>query len=303
VTVDLAVTLGTVELPSPLLTAAGTAGYGDELAGYGDLALLGAVVTKSLASFSWDGNAAPRVGSQGAAMLNSVGLAGPGVAAWRATELPALRARGARVVASIWGRSVSEFLEAATQLEGADVVAVEINASCPNLHGEGIFAHSASLTCELVVAAGAVGRPRWVKLSPNTDDLVGIAAAAVEAGAEGLVLVNTLRGMAIDIDAQRPVLGAASGGVSGAALLPVALRAIYECRAALPAVPIVGVGGVSSAEDAVAMLMAGAQAVEIGSACLAQPRAPWKIQRDLVRWCHRHHVTAVRDLSGRAHGG
>jgi dihydroorotate dehydrogenase (NAD+) catalytic subunit len=302
---DLSLTtrVGSVTLTSPILTAAGTAGYGDELSAYGDLATLGAIVTKSLASFAWDGNPAPRVAPSGTAMLNSVGLAGPGVSAWRATTLDALRARGATVVASIWGRTVDEFHQAASDLAGADVSAVEVNASCPNLEGrKGIFAHSAAMTQQLVDATRCAGVPLWVKLSPNTPDLVEIATAAVEAGADALVLTNTLLGMDVDIDSAHLTLGNGGGGVSGVAIFPVALRAVFEVRAALGEVPIVGVGGIASGRDAVAMLMAGANAVEVGTASLASPRAPWRIQRELRRWCRKRGVTSVDQLWGRAHG-
>ena len=300
---DLRTRVGDVELASPVMTAAGTSGYGDELSGYGDLAALGAVVTKSLAAFAWDGNAPPRVASSGPHMINAVGLAGPGVRAWRERYLPALSRRGVRVVGSIWGRTTEEFADAARLMRGASIAALEVNASCPNLEGRSaIFAHSAEATAAIVHAASVAEVPLWVKLSPNTPDLVEIAGAALEAGAAALVLVNTVLGMAIDIERRRPTLGNGGGGVSGAGILPVALRAVYECREAFATVPIVGVGGVSSGEDAVAMLMAGANAVEVGTATFADPRAPWRVATGLERWMRRHHVTEVDQLIGAAHG-
>lgn len=299
---NLVATIGAIELASPVMTASGTAGHGDELAGYGDLSRLGAVVVKSLASFAWAGNPAPRVTAVGDEMLNAVGLAGPGVAAWRAHDLSLLRGRGARVVGSIWGRSVQEFGSAALAMRGADVVALEINASCPNLEGRSkIFAHSASMTADIVAASQAAELPLWVKLSPNTPDLVEIAAAALDAGASALVLVNTLLGLAVDVESRRPTLGNGGGGVSGPGLLPVSLRAVYECRDAFPDAAIVGVGGISSGEDAVAMAMAGADAVQVGSASFANPRAPWLVQRELARWMRRHGVATWRELRGVAH--
>jgi dihydroorotate dehydrogenase (NAD+) catalytic subunit len=285
------------------MTASGTAGYGDELAAYGDLRDLGAVVTKSLAAFAWPGNPAPRVASSGEHMVNAVGLAGPGVTAWRENDLPALERVGATVVASLWGRSVQEFADAAALLRGADVVAVEVNASCPNLESRReIFAHSPSATAEIVDAAKAAGAPLWAKLSPNTPQLLEVARAAIEAGADALVLVNTVLGLVIDIEARRPTLGNVGGGVSGPGILPVALRAIYECREAFPETPIVGVGGVSGGDDAVAMLMAGANAVEVGTATFADPRAPWRVQRELEKWMTSHDVVSLRELIGAAHG-
>jgi len=300
--VNLSTNVAEVSLRSPILTASGTAGHGDELAGYGDLAQLGAVVVKSLAAFAWAGNRAPRAGAVGDEMINSVGLSGPGVAAWREAELPALRARGANVVGSIWGRSVAEFEEAALAMRGADVIALEVNASCPNLESRStIFAHSTSMTAEIVAAAKTAQLPLWVKLSPNTPALVEIAQAALEAGASALVLVNTLLGLAIDVEARRATLGNGGGGVSGPGLLPVSLRAVYECRAAFPDAGIVGVGGVTRGADAIAMAMAGADAVEVGTATFSNPRAPWLIQREVERWMTRHAVSTWRELRGVAH--
>jgi dihydroorotate dehydrogenase (NAD+) catalytic subunit len=302
-TPDLRTTVGAVALRNPILTAAGTSGYGDELAGYGDLAQLGAVVVKSLAAFAWEGNAPPRVGASGPHMVNSVGLAGPGVDAWRARHLPALAARGALVVASLWGRTVEEFADAARALRGAPVAAVEVNASCPNLEDRSrIFAHSPTAIAEVVAASTLVERPLWVKLSPNTPDLVEVAAAALSAGAAGLVLVNTVLGMAIDVRARRAVLGNTVGGVSGPGILPVALRAVFECRAAFVDTPLVGVGGVASGEDAVAMLMAGANAVEVGTATFADPRAPWRVLAGVERWARAEGVQRITDIVGAAHG-
>ena len=300
---ELATNVGAVALRSPILTAAGTSGYGDELAGYGDLSSLGAVVVKSLAAFAWEGNAAPRVAASGEHMLNSVGLAGPGVASWRAHYLPELEGRHCDVVASIWGRTVTEFGDAAEAMRGAHVIAMEINASCPNLESRSsIFAHSALATAEIVRAAKVAGLPLWIKLSPNTPDLVAIADAALDAGADALVLANTVLGLGIDIERRRPSLGNGGGGLSGPGILPIALRCVYECRAAFPGTPIVGVGGVSSGEDAVAMIMAGANAVEVGTATFANPRAPWMVQRGLERWLQQHNVSRVADLVGAAHG-
>jgi len=303
VTGTLSTRVGDVALASVVMTAAGTSGYGDELAGYGDLSALGAVVVKSLASFSWPGNEAPRVVASGPHMLNAVGLAGPGVTAWREEYLPKLRQRGATVVGSIWGRNVAEFADAARAMRGAEIVALEVNASCPNLDDRSsIFAHSANATAQIVAASHEANLPLWVKLSPNTPDLVTIASAALDAGAKALVLVNTVLGMAIDIEHRRAALGNGGGGLSGPGILPVALRAVYDCRAAFPSTPIVGVGGISSGRDAVAMLMAGANAVEIGTASFADPRAPWKIQNEVRRWLTDHRVTTIEEIVGAAHG-
>ena len=299
----LETSVGSVALKSPVMTAAGTAGYGDELAGYGDLKALGAVVVKSLATFQWDGNPEPRVASIGEHMINAVGLSGPGIAAWRETYLPDLLATGATVVGSIWGRNIGEFADAAAAIKGANIAALEVNASCPNLEDRSsIFAHSASATSEIVRATKVAGVPLWVKLSPNTPDLVAIAGAAIEAGADALVLVNTVVGLAIDIEKRSATLGNGGGGVSGPGILPIALRAVFECHSAYPQTAIVGVGGISSGEDAVAMMMAGASAVEVGTATFANARAPWMIQKQLEKWLKKHGISNVSEIIGAAHG-
>ena len=302
-TPDLSTTVGAVALRSPVFTAAGTSGYGDELAGYGDLAALGAVVTKSLANFAWTGNPSPRVAASDEHMLNAVGLAGPGVAAWRASHLEQLLARGATVVGSIWGRNVEEFGEAARAMRGAPIAALEVNVSCPNLEDRSrIFAHSPTATGDVVAACREAGVPLWVKLSPNTPELLSVAQSALEAGAQALVLVNTVLGLAIDVEERRPVLGHGGGGVSGPGILPVALRAVYDCRAAFPHTPLVGVGGVATGRDVIAMVMAGANAVEVGTATFADPRAPWRVQRAVTQWLRRHGVANLDEIRGVAHG-
>ena len=301
----LATRVGAVELANPVMTASGTSGHGSELAEYGALADLGAVVVKSLAAEPWPGNPAPRVHEVGGGMLNSVGLQGPGLRAWSSADLPALAASGARVVVSIWGRTVDDYARAAelaaaaaASADGACIVAVEVNVSCPNVEDRSrMFAHSAEATAR-VMAATECGLPRWAKLSPNVPDLVEIAAGALEAGAHGLTLVNTLLGLALDTETGRPLLGAGGGGLSGPAVHPVAVRAVWECRAAFPDVAIVGVGGVASGVDAIELLQAGADAVQVGTATFRDPRAPWKVLRQLARWCAAHGTTVEELRAG-----
>jgi len=291
------------------MTASGTSGHGTELSDYGDLSNLGAVVVKSLSMRPWPGNPAPRVQEVGAGMLNSVGLQGPGLEAWLEHDLPALTASGARVVVSIWGRSVDDYAAAATALApvvaaGSPIVAVEVNVSCPNVEDRSrMFAHSASATSE-VMAATECGLPRWAKLSPNVTDLQEIAAAALAGGAAGLTLVNTLLGLALDVSTGQPVLGAGGGGLSGEVLHPVAVRAVWECRAAFPDAAIVGVGGVASGIHAVELLMAGADAVQVGTATFRDPRAPWKVLKETARWCRKNRtsVSEVRASARRKAG-
>ncbi len=305
-TVDLGVRVGSVELPSPLLTASGTAGHGAELAAYGALGELGAVVVKSLSAEPWAGNRPPRVHPTTAGMLNAVGLQGPGVGAWLAGDLPALAAAGARVVCSIWGRSVDDYRRAADALAAAPatVLAVEVNLSCPNLEGRrGIFAHDPELSAEVIAATAGCGRPRWAKLSPNTDRIVEVAAAVAEAGAEAVTLVNTLLGLAIDTDTGRATLGAGGGGLSGAAIHPVAVRAVHDVRAALPTLSIVGVGGVTSGRDAVELLLAGANVVQVGTATFAEPHAVWRVLDELSSWAAEHGIERIASVSGAIHRG
>lgn len=303
--VDMRTRVGSVSLPNPVLTASGTAGHGAELGSYVDLASLGAVVVKSLAAEPWAGNPAPRVHETPAGMINSVGLQGPGVSRWVEDELPALVNRGARVVASIWGRRGEDYARAAALLVGVPgVVAVEVNVSCPNLDDRSrMFAHSATATFDAVAATAVCGLPRWVKLSPNVADLVDIAGAGLNAGAEALVLINTLLAMAIDPRRGTYRLGSGSGGggLSGPAIRPVAVRAVHDCRAAFATVGIVGVGGVTRGIDAVEMLMAGADAVEVGTATFREPRAPVQVLAGLQRWCRWNGVERVRSIVGVVH--
>jgi dihydroorotate dehydrogenase (NAD+) catalytic subunit len=296
--------VGTVALPNPVMTASGTVGHGTEVGGYVDLSALGAVVVKSLSAEPWAGNPAPRLHETAAGMLNSVGLQNLGVEAWIEHDLPALERSGARVVASIWGFTVEAYAKAAAMLAAVAprLTAVEVNLSCPNIEARrDMFAHSPAATAEVVEATVACGAPRWAKLSPNVTDLTEIAVAAIGAGAEGLTLINTVMGLAIDVERRRPRLGAGGGGLSGPAIRPVAVRAVYECRQALPEAPTVGVGGVRTGEDAVELLMAGADAVQVGTATFFEPRAPLRVVEELERWCRRHRVQHVRDLRGAAH--
>jgi dihydroorotate dehydrogenase (NAD+) catalytic subunit len=295
----LAVDVGSLTLTNPVMTASGTSGHGAELGAFFDLATLGAVVVKSLASFAHAGNAAPRVRPATAGMLNSVGLEGPGIRAWIRDELPRLERSGATVVVSIWGRRIEEFAEAAELLRDVSscVAAVEVNVSCPNVEDRSkMFAHSPTATADAIAATARCGRPRWAKLSPNVADLVEIAGAALGAGAEALTLINTVLGLAIDPVRRTLALGAGRGGLSGPAIRPVALRAVYDCREAFPDTPIVGVGGVATGLDAVELLMAGANAVQVGTATFENPRAPQIVVEELREWCDREGVGDVAEL-------
>ncbi len=301
--IDTRVSVGTVELAAPVMTASGTAGYGTELGGHLDLASLGAVVTKSLAAFEWPGNPAPRLHPTAQGMMNAVGLQGPGVQYWLDHVVDDLIATGATVVASIWGRSVDDYAQAADLLASAppEVVAVEVNLSCPNLEGRGsIFAHDASLSADVIAATAGCRRPRWAKLSANTDRIIEVAQAVVAAGAEAVTCINTLLGLAYDAHTLAPTLGAGGGGLSGRAIHPVAVRAVHDVHVALPDVPIIGVGGVASAWDAVELLLAGASAVQVGTASFADPGAACSIQDGLIAWAQQRGLPRLADISALA---
>ena len=301
--VDLTTTIGSVTLPNPVLTASGTAGHGTELGAYVDLSSLGAVVVKSLAAYPWDGNPALRTHGTRGGMINSVGLQGPGVEAWRREQLPKLVNAGARVVASIWGRSVDDYRRAAEQLAGCPeaVVAVEINLSCPNTEAGGeLLAHDPDASAATVAAVAAAGLPRWAKLSPNTSRVAEVAAAVREAGAEAVTLVNTLLGMAIDPETGAYLLGSGErgGGVSGPAIHPVAVRIVHDVHRAIPDLPIIGVGGISTGAEAVEMLRAGATAIQVGTATFADPRATARVLAELEALADRIGVAHVSALTG-----
>ncbi|MBW3549132.1 MAG: dihydroorotate dehydrogenase [Actinobacteria bacterium] len=311
---DLATRVGSVALPNPVMTASGTSGHGAELGRYLDLSSLGAVVVKSLSARPWPGNPGPRVHETAAGMLNSVGLQGPGVEAWLACHLPALVASGARVVASIWGHRVEDYAQAAALLADAppEVVAVEVNLSCPNIDGPGaggapgrprLFASSEAATTEAMEATAGCGRPRWAKLSAGAGDLVAIALAARAGGAEAVTLINTVPAMAIDPATGRRRLGGPGGGLSGPAIHPVAVRAVHDVHAAVPDLPIVGVGGVASGEDAAELLLAGAVAVQVGTATFADPRAPAAVLGGLRGWARRRGVRSLPEVIGAVHRG
>lgn len=285
---DLTTRVGSVVLPNPVMPASGTAGYGTELGAYVDLSSLGAVVTKSLAHFAWDGNPPLRThGTQGG-MINSVGLQGPGVGAWRREQLPRLVDAGARIVCSIWGRSVDDYARAAAALAGCpeQLVAVEVNLSCPNTEAGGtLIAHDPDMSAAVIEATSTCGRPRWAKLSPNTDRIAAVAGAVRQAGADAVTLVNTVLGMVIDPVTGAYALGSGErgGGLSGPAIHPIAVRAVHDVYRAHPDLPIVGVGGVSTGGDALELIRAGASAIQVGTANFDDPRSTTRVLAELDR--------------------
>lgn len=299
------VTVGGVFLANPFMTASGTAGHDIELASYMPLHRLGATVAKSLFHEAWPGNPPPRVHTARSGMLNAVGLQGPGVDAWVGESLPRCEAAGVTVVASVWGRSVDEYVRAAEKLAlaGSRIAAVEVNLSCPNLEGRsGIIAHDADLSGRIINSvAAAVSVPVWAKLSANTDRIIDVARAVHDNGAVALTLVNTMLGLHIDVASGRASLGNGGGGLSGAAIHPIAVRAVHDVRAALPGVDIVGVGGITNGADAVEMMMAGATAVQVGTASFADPGATWKIACEAARLAVGRSVSSWGEITGLVH--
>jgi dihydroorotate dehydrogenase (NAD+) catalytic subunit len=284
--------VGSLRLPNPVMPAAGTYGVGTEFAGFGNLALLGAFTTKSLSLEPWAGNVGQNViPGPGGSILNSVGLRNPGMQAWIREIYPQLSAVGCRIVVSIWGHNEDEVFDCASLLAGcSDVVAVELNLSCPNHRDPRFLVSNSALAVASYVSAatealGSSSAQVWAKLSPTTSDLVSVSEAASSRGADAVTLVNTLSAMAIDLESRRSTLSRTYGGLSGPPLHPIALRAVHQVHSSLPELPVIGVGGISSAREALGMMAVGASAVQIGTASFADPRAPYRILEDMERWC------------------
>ena len=298
----LAVSLGSIALQNPVLLAAGTAAYGDELDEVVALDTLGGIVTKAVSLDARAGAPSPRVADFPGGMINAIGLANPGVDAVRRGHLPWLSRSltRARVLVNVVGYSVDDFARVIEQLDpipGKD--GYELNVSCPNVKAGGLEFGADPVALGEVVrrARAATTAPIFVKLSPTLVDVVGAARVALENGATGLTLVNTLPGLIVDVDRRRPALGFGTGGVSGPGLLPVGVLATWKVWQATHA-PILGVGGISTAEDALQYLIAGAQAVAIGTAALRDPRQPGRVVRGLEKWCRQNGVHSLADVTG-----
>jgi dihydroorotate dehydrogenase (NAD+) catalytic subunit len=304
--IDMRAKLGHVELPNPILAAAGCAGAGRELAQFLDVARVGAITTKSIMTEPRTGNPAPRLAETPSGMLNSVGLQGPGIDAFLQRDLPWLLSRGARVVVSIAGQTVREYAELATRLsDAAGVSAIEVNLSCPNAEDAGrAFALDPAAAGHVVAAVRGGARydiPVFAKLSPDVTDIVPVASACVSAGTDGLCLIGTLLGMAIDPDRMRPALAGMYGGLSGPAIRPVAVRCVWQVHEAFPDVPVIGTGGVSSGRDALEFLLAGAAMVGIGTEIVHDPSACSRVLRELEEELTAMGVDRLADIVGQAH--
>jgi len=303
--VDMRTSLGSAAIPSPVLTASGCAAAGRELEPFLDLTALGAVVTKSVQLRARSGRPTPRMAETPSGMLNSIGLQGPGIDTFLNTDLPWLAARGIRAMVSIAGGSVPEYAELASRLRDAEgMIALEVNISCPNVESRGeVFACDPAAAAAVLAAVRVAdpGVPVYAKLSPDVTDIVSVARACVDAGADGISAINTLLGLIIDPDTMRPLLAAETGGLSGPAIRPVALRCVWQIHRALPATPLLGVGGITSGADAWQFLLAGASAVSVGTAVFGDPSAPERIHRELAELLAAKGFSRLRDAVGYGH--
>jgi dihydroorotate dehydrogenase (NAD+) catalytic subunit len=304
--VDMSTTLGNAWFPSPIFTASGCASSGKELAQFFPLNSIGAVVTKSVMSKPRHGRPTPRMAETPSGMLNSIGLQGPGIDAFLANDVPWLLEQKARVVVSIAGETIEEYSTLARKLRSVSgLSAVEVNISCPNVENRGlVFACDPDASRRVIdgVRKTIGGElPIIAKLSPDVTNLPEIAKGVVDAGADALALINTVLGMVINLDTMKPHLGGKTGGLSGPAIRPVAVRAIYQVHAALPSTPILGMGGVASGRDALELILAGASGVSIGTANFGNPTALIKIQNELRDLLAARGFATLKDAVGFAH--
>jgi dihydroorotate dehydrogenase (NAD+) catalytic subunit len=303
---DLTATLGSLQLPNPVLTASGCAAAGRELHQFFDVAELGAVVTKSIMTRPRSGRATPRMAETPSGMLNSIGLQGPGIDSFIEHDLAWLAEHGARTVVSIAGGHTDEYVELTRKLSGNPAVSMlEVNISCPNVESRGqVFACDAIASSRVI---GAVRRaadptiPVFAKLSPDVTDITLIARACADAGADGFSLINTLLGLVIDTDTMAPALGGITGGLSGPAIRPVAVRCVWQVKGALPHLPILGMGGIRSGLDALQFILAGASAVSVGTAVFGDPHAPMRVLAELDAALDERGFAALADAVGHAH--
>ncbi len=300
---DLSVQLGSISLSNPILVASGTFGAGREGSNFIDVSKLGGIIVKSMTLNPWKGKPTPRMTETPSGMLNAIGIQNKGVDHFLAEDLPWLMKREATVFASIAGNTVEEFVRVADKLRtGARGIAgVEVNISCPNLEDRNnMFSHSTTSTAAVVegVKKALPRVPVFPKLSPNVTSLPEIASAALEAGADGLSLINTVFGMAIDIETRRPKLAGTMGGLSGPAIRPIAVRAVHEVHRAFPHVPLIGQGGVADATDALELMLAGASAVAVGTMNFVNPRSARDICAGISTYMKTHRLTDLSELVG-----
>ena len=303
---DFSTTLGGAWFPAPIFTASGCASSGKELSQFFPLREIGAVVTKSIMLKPRAGRPTPRMAETPSGMLNSIGLQGPGIDAFLADDVPWLAAQGARIVVSIAGETIEEYSSLARKLRGVPgISALEVNISCPNVENRGlVFACDPNTAAEVIKGVrGIVGGelPILAKLTPDVTNIATIANSVISNGADGIAMINTVLGMVINTDSMRPQLGGKTGGLSGPAIRPIAIRAIYQVREALPNVSILGMGGVTSGKDAFEMILAGASGVSIGTANFGDPSAPYRIQNELREILVAKGFNSMREAVGYAH--
>lgn len=296
---NLSVNICGVELKNPITTASGAFGFGHEYSKFYDLSKLGAIGVKGLTPLERQGNIPPRIAETKQGILNSVGLQNPGIDAFIRDEIPFLRQFNTKIIANISGNTVEEYAEMVEKISNSDVDLIEMNISCPNVKAGGMaFGTCPEMAGEVVKNAKKYARkPLIVKLSPNVSSITDIAKSVVDSGADGLSLINTLLGMRIDIEKRAPILGNIIGGMSGPAVFPVALRMVYQVRKAV-SVPIIGMGGISSGADAIEMIMAGADALAIGTACFSDPYAPIKILAEIEEFMQKHGIKDIKEITG-----
>ena len=296
---DMRVKLAGVDLKNPITVASGTFGFGREYGEFFDISRLGGISVKGLTPLPRNGNPSPRIAETPLGMLNSVGLQNPGVDAFIARELPWLKTQGLTIIANISGNTPEEYGEMCAKLSAAGVDMIEVNISCPNVKAGGLaYGTKPEMAAEVTeIAKRHATVPIMVKLSPNVTDIAEIARAVEGAGADAISLINTIRGMVIDVNTRRPVLKMNTGGLSGPAILPVAVRMVWEVASAVK-VPILGMGGISTGADAAQMLLAGATAVAVGAATFSDPYAPLRILEELEAICDRQGVKSVTELTG-----
>lgn len=303
---DFGTTLGGAWFPTPIFTASGCASSGKELSQFFPLREIGAVVTKSIMLKARPGRPTPRMAETPSGMLNSIGLQGPGIDAFLIEDIPWLASQGARIIVSIAGETAEEYGTLARKLRGVSgISALEVNISCPNVENRGlVFACDAQSTTEVIKNVRSIiggDLPILAKLTPDVTNIASIASAAVNAGADGIAMINTVLGMVINTETMRPHLGGKTGGLSGPAIRPIAIRAIYQVRAALPNVSILGMGGVANGKDAFEMILAGASGVSIGTASFGDPSAPYRIQNELLTILQSKGFSSVKEAVGYAH--
>ncbi|KAB0668697.1 dihydroorotate dehydrogenase [Oryzomonas sagensis] len=297
---DLSVSIAGLELRNPVMTASGTFGYGEEFAEYVDLATIGAFVTKGLSLRPRAGNPTPRIVETPGGMLNAIGLQNVGIDAFIEKKVPFLRSVATPAIANFFGNTIDEYAELARRLDAIpEIAGLEVNISCPNVKQGGIvFGTDPQCAFQVVTACReATIKPLIVKLSPNVTDIVSMAKACADAGADALSLINTLTGMAIDLERRRPVLANITGGLSGPAVKPVALRMVWQVARAVN-LPIIGIGGIMNARDALEFILAGATAVQVGTASFINPGAAQEIAEGMEKWLAENGVEDVKSLIG-----